>query len=172
MRRFMLISLSWIPGASAILMGRGIAGSLLMVVGLAAWDAAIVGFKVWQGPEAPWIAWSGLAAGVLASGGSVIWTLLESSPGRRRRRRQLADRALETALRAYLRGKLREARVAVEAGRRGDGRDVDLLFLEWQLARQLGDEARARRLRSRLRRTDLDEKWQWELERAREMEHA
>ena len=60
---------------------------------------------------------------------------------------------------------MQRARIALDSGLVNDDRDIDLLFLDWQVSRCLGDDSRARRSRRRLRRFDLDEKWLWEVQR-------
>ncbi len=161
--RILLILLSSIPGAGLILQGRTVLGALLMVFGLFSWNLAFLGFFVWQGSLGPIMAWAGMVVGGLCTLASVYWTAVGCSPSRQRRLRERADRSLHVAMRAYLRGKMPEALVAVESGLRGSHSDVDLLFVGWQLACQLGESRQARRLLRRLRRADVEGKWDWEV---------
>lgn len=52
-----------VPGASAILLGRGLFGSLLMLGGLHSLAFAYIGFAMWYGAGRMVIAWSGLVIG-------------------------------------------------------------------------------------------------------------
>ena len=160
--RTLLILLAVVPGTSPFLLGHGVLGSLLLFVGLNAWNLVLIG-SIWIGDEASLLTGAGVTLGILTSVGSVVWTAVMTSPRRRQRLKKIADRALEVGLFAYLRGKLPAARSAIDAGLRRAGRDPDLLFVGWKLAREMQDRSRARRLLRRLRRVDLDGKWTWEL---------
>ena len=95
----------------------------------------------------------------------MLWTIHWTSEDRIEKTRREVESALDEAQRSYLRGRLEEARVSLDRGLKMDGRDIDLLFLDWQIARRLGDEQRARKSRRLLRKHDLDEKWLWEVQR-------
>lgn len=163
--RALWVLFSLIPGAPAIARGRVWSGSALLLLGFAGWDLAILGAYLVQGPVAEPARVTGLAVGVTATLLSVIWTLRMTSRRRRDRLRAQTIRALEHAQTAYLLGDLATARSSVRDGLRIDARDIDLIHLEWHLARDRGDQRVERRTRRRLRRLDLDEKWVWELDR-------
>ncbi len=152
-----------------MLRGRGFLGALLMVVGLFGWNLGLIGFLVWQGDRASLMGWGGVVLGALCTLTSFIWTAVTCSSARQKRLREHADRSYQLAMGAYLRDKLPEARVAVEAGLKGSSFDIDLLFLGWQLARCMGEPRQARKLLRRLRRADLEGKWDWEIEREKEL---
>ncbi len=161
-QRVLLLIVALIPGVSPFLLGHFLWGSVLIIVGLNAWNVLLIG-TLWLGEEASLLQTTGGIGGVLASGISFLWTLLETSPERCRNQEHCADRALRVGLTAYLRGKLNRAHLAVDWGLKQSRRDPDLLFFAWRLAEEMGQEARARRLRGRLRRADLDGKWEWEM---------
>ena len=168
MKRILLLILSVIPGVGPILVGRDVLGSLLLIGGLNFWCLAFIGFFLWIGPEGKWIGGLGLFLGLSSSIGSLVWTAIVTSPRRQQYVRAIANRALELALFAYLRGKLSTAQAAVEAGLRRARRDRDLLFVLWQMARETPDRGRARRLRRRLRHVDHEKKWEWEVKSTEE----
>lgn len=170
MTRTFLILLSFLPGASAILLGHGSFGALLMVFGLFGWDAFVLGFLL-LGEHARTIAWTGAVIGPLATIISVIWTVVVTSPTRREIQDAQAARALETAYIAYLRGNNRGAWIACERGLRGAQSDADLLFLAWCLTlRSHQQRGLERRLYRRLIRADEAGKWSWEIERELEQQ--
>jgi hypothetical protein len=154
-----------VPGAPAIAHGRIAGGALLLLVGLAGWDLAVFGAYLLDGRWAEPARVGGISLGLAATLLSLLWTARLTSPRRRARLDRETGRALAQAQGAWLRGDLDGARVAVREGLRADSRDIDLLFLEFQLARARGDLRCARRSRRRLRRFDLDEKWWWDVER-------
>jgi len=164
MRAILLIS-SLIPGLGPILLGRIYRGLLLLVLGGGGWAFLAAGSTVWAGPDRWQAQWSGSVVALIATLISVRWTLRLTSDERRTAIRKRVERALDDAQRCYLRGRMARARIALDSGLTQDERDIDLLFLDWQVARQLGDSSRARRSRRLLRRYDLDEKWLWELQR-------
>jgi hypothetical protein len=137
----------------------------LVVLGGGGWAFLAAGSTVWAGPDRWQAQWSGSVVAVIATLISVRWTLRLTSDERRTAIRKRVERALDDAQRCYLRGRMARARIALDSGLTQDERDIDLLFLDWQVARQLGDSSRARRSRRLLRRYDLDEKWLWELQR-------
>ena len=106
--------------------------------------------------------------GLASSLGSIGWTCLTSSRRRQRRLRGRADRSLAVAQRAFLRDKLAEASMAVEAGLHSARSDVDLLFIGWQVARQRGEVKHARKYLRRLRSADVEGKWDWEVKMGEE----
>ena len=165
MQRILLLIVAVIPGVSPFLLGHYLWGAVLIVLGLNAWNVLLIG-ALWLGEEASLLQTLGGVAGVAASGVSFVWTLWETSPERCRHQEDCADRALRVGLTAYLRGKAKTARVAVDWGLRQARRDPDLLFLAWRLARDRGDVPKARRLAVRLRRVDLEGKWDWEMHNA------
>jgi len=157
--------LALVPGAPAIAHGRLLGGASLLLVGLIGWDLAVFGAFLVEGEWSEPMRLGGLALGIAATLLSVCWTIRLTSRRRRARLDRETGRALSQAQAAWLRGELEEARGAVREGLRADPRDIDLLFLEFQLARARGDRRGARRSRRRLRRYDLDEKWWWDVER-------
>ena len=169
MVRMLLLLLATVPGAAPFLLGSELFGALLLVLGLNAWNLAFLGYFVLIADDSQLLGHLGLTLGLLASVGSVLWTAVITSPTRRERLREIADRAFKLGLHAFLRGKCDTARTAVEAGLRTSRQDCDLLFLAWRLARQEDDGSRARRLLRRLRRADLEEKWVWEIEQLEEV---
>lgn len=154
-----------IPGIGPILLGRIQRGLALLFVGGTGWVLFLVGSTVWAGPDRLETQVLGALLGAGATLVSVSWTQRLTSPTRRRMIRERVERALDDAQRCYLRGRMQRARVALDSGLGSDDRDIDLLFLDWQVSRCLGDDSRARRSRRRLRRFDLDEKWLWEVQR-------
>ena len=164
MRIFLLI-LSLIPGIGPILLGRVQRGLALLFFGGTGWVLFLVGSTVWAGPDRVQTQLIGVVLGTVSTLISVVWTHRITSPTRRRWIRERVERALDDAQRCYLRGRMQRARIALDSGLVNDDRDIDLLFLDWQVSRCLGDDSRARRSRRRLRRFDLDEKWLWEVQR-------
>ena len=169
MRLFWLL-LALIPGAPAIVFGRWLAGASLFVLATAGWNLGLylnlfVEGGAWGGVRASVLEGAGFVVGGLCTLISLLWTAMLTSSERAERRRLAADAAVVKAQSAILTDDLDAARLALQEGLRADPRDVDLLFLEWSVARDRGDERRARRVRRRLRRLDLDEKWTWEVER-------
>ena len=164
--------LALIPGASAIAHGRVIGGAALCLVGFSGWNLALYSLllPVAGGPlglNAMTARWLGLSVALVATVGSLVWTQRITSPSRRERLGRSTAAALQSAQLAYLQGDLSTARQSVREGLRADSRDVDLLFLAWQFARDFGDTSEERRMKRRLLRLDLDEKWTWQLERER-----
>jgi len=141
------------------------AGAALFLLGVVGWNAWFFGWFGLEGPAGAIPRMAGLAVGVGSMVFSVSWTTRLISVSRQERTRRETEAALSRAHVAYLQGDLVTARGAVREGLRADPRDVDLLFLEWRLARDRGDPRTARRARRRLTRLDLDEKWLWDVER-------
>ncbi|MGE4618395.1 MAG: hypothetical protein AAEJ04_01145 [Planctomycetota bacterium] len=164
MRVFLLIS-SLIPGIGPILLGRIEAGLALLFFGGSGWVFLGAALTVWAGPDRLQAQVVGSLVGILCTLISVVWTYRMTSPTHRMWIRKQVEEALDDAQRCYLRGRMDRARMALDSGLVQDDRDIDLLFLDWQVSRRLGDESRARRSRRRLRRFDLDEKWLWEVQR-------
>ena len=164
MRTILMIS-SLIPGLGPILLGRVYRGLFLLLIGGAGWALCGAASTVWAGPDRWQAQWGGAAVGAILTVISFRWTERLTSLDRRREIRKRVERALDDAQRCFLRGRMNRAQLALDSGLAQDDRDIDLLFLDWQVARQLGESARARRSRRRLRRYDLDEKWLWELQR-------
>lgn len=164
LRAFLLI-LSVIPGLGPILLGRVQRGLSLFFLGGTGWVLLVAGSTVWAGPDREQTQLTGAALGVVSTLVSALWTYRITSPTRRRLIRRRVERALDDAQRCYLRGRMLRARAALDSGLVNDDRDIDLLFLDWQVSRCLGDDSRARRSRRRLKRFDLDEKWLWEVQR-------
>ena len=170
-RRVALIVVSIVPGVGPILLGRELWGSLLLFGGLNAWNLAALGtFFLITDP--PWL-WGaiGVVLAVAASVTSVVWTALLTSPARCRWRQEQADRAWKAACLAFLRGRVAEAGVAVEAGLQVAPEDPDLCFLRWFLASHRAGERvpPPRAPRRRWRRHDRKEKWTWEVQREEEL---
>ncbi|MEE2856583.1 MAG: hypothetical protein VX949_04230 [Planctomycetota bacterium] len=165
MVRFFLMLLSVIPGMGPILLGRVQRGLLLLLLGGTGWVFLLAGTTVWAGPDRAQTQLLGAALGIVCTFVSVVWTHRLTSPIHRRWVRVQVERALDDAQRCYLRGRMQRAQMALDSGLVKDDRDIDLLFLDWQVSRSLGNESRARRSRRRLRRFDLDEKWLWEVQR-------
>lgn len=165
MLRLLLMLLSVVAGAPAILLGRTVGGTLLLAGWFFGGVLALAGSNLWQGDGKPAAILTGVFLFATSVAISVVWTWLLTSPGRRDHCRKQAQRALGTAQKAYLRGHLREAKVALIYGLRHDERDVDLLFLDYHVSRDLGEGERVRTVRRRLARLDLDEKWLWEIQK-------
>ncbi len=163
--RMILVISALIPGLGPILLGRLYRGLILLLTGGAGWVLCVAGTTVWAGPDRWKTQLSGALVGAICTLISVRWTLRLTSKERRLQIRKKVERALDDAQRCYLRGRLQRAQVALDSGLAQDEHDIDLLFLDWQVARQLGDAPRARRSRRLLRRFDLDEKWLWEVQR-------
>jgi len=167
--------LALIPGASAIAHGRLIGGATLCLVGFSGWNLALYSLLLPAaggslGLNATSARWLGLSIASVATVCSLVWTHRITSPSRRERLDRSTAAALQSAQLAYLRGDLSSARQSVREGLRADSRDVDLLFLAWQFARDFGDTSEERTMKRRLLRLDLDEKWAWQLQRVRVLE--
>lgn len=165
MLRLFLMLLSVVAGAPAILLGRAMGGTLLLAAWFFGGVLSLAGNNLWQGEGKTIAIVTGVFLFATSIAISVVWTYLLTSPGRKEHCRQQAQRALGTAQKAYLRGHLREAKVALMYGLRHDERDVDLLFLDYHVSRDLGEGERVRMVRKRLERLDLDEKWLWEIQK-------
>ena len=165
MLRLFLMLLSVVAGAPAIVLGETVGGTLLLAAWFFGGVLALAGSNLWLGEGQAGATLTGVVLFSVSVGISVIWTWLLTSPGRRERRRRQAQRALGTAQKAYLRGHLREAQLALKFGLRHDERDVELLFLDYHVSRDLGEKDRVKVVRRRLERLDLDEKWLWEIQK-------
>ena len=162
--RFLLIFSSVIPGLPLLLHGRYGYGLLLFLFGSASWILHLAS-HLRIGDDRELFLGGSIVGGILCSLATVMWTIHWTSEDRIEKTRREVESALDEAQRSYLRGRLEEARVSLDRGLKMDGRDIDLLFLDWQIARRLGDEQRARKSRRLLRKHDLDEKWLWEVQR-------
>ena len=171
--RLIWLFLGLIPGLVPLLFGRLRGG--LILFGLAALGIKVALYTRWFLDEEDLgifrligvsnLEFFGVLTAFACSLFSFSWTFRMTSPALRERREVAADAALASAQAAYLRGDLEEALAETRAGLAVHPEDIDLLFLESQIAEEIGDPKRARRARKRLRRFDLTEKWIWESER-------
>ncbi len=162
--RALLVLSSVIPGLPLLFYGRYAYGLLLFLFGTASWILHLASHLRVGDDRGLFLATS-LLGGLFCTLVTVIWSIRWTSEERIEKTRREVEAALDEAQRSYLRGRLEEARVSLDRGLKMDGRDIDLLFLDWQIARKMGDEGRARRSRRLLRKHDLDEKWLWEVQR-------
>ena len=162
--RALLLLSSVIPGLPLLIYGRYAYGLLLFLFGSASWVLHLAS-HLRVGEDRDLFLSGSLVGGVICTLATAMWSIHWTSAERIEKTRREVELALDEAQRNYLRGRLEEARVSLDRGVKMDGRDIDLLFLDWQIARRLGDEHRARRSRRLLRKHDLDEKWLWEVQR-------
>ena len=153
-----------IPGLPLLLHGRYSPGLLLFLFGTASWTLHAASHLRVGGDRHLFLVIS-LLAGISCSLATLIWTYHWTSNERIEQTKQRVEAALDEAQRSYLRGRLDQARTSLDQGLKHDSRDIDLLFLDWQVARRMGDDPRARRSRRMLRKYDLEEKWLWEVQR-------
>ena len=162
--RVLLVLSSVIPGFPLLLHGRYAYGLLLFLFGSASWILHLAS-HLRVGDDRGLFLGLSLLSGLVCSALTIGWSIHWTSEERIEKTRREVESALDEAQRSYLRGRLEDARVSLDKGLKMDSRDIDLLFLDWQIARKLGDESRARRSRRLLRKHDLDEKWLWEVQR-------
>ena len=155
---------SVIPGLPLLFNGRYAYGLLLFLFGSASWILHLAS-HLRVGDDRMFFLVTSLLGGVSCTFFTAVWSIRWTSADRIEKTRREVEAALDEAQRSYLRGRLDEARISLDRGLKMDGRDIDLLFLDWQIARKMGDEGRARRSRRLLRKHDLDEKWLWEVQR-------
>jgi tetratricopeptide (TPR) repeat protein len=163
--RFVALLLSLVPGWGHVYWGRERLGLTIFTAAAVAGFALLNGLFIFQGAGKSELTWTAGIIFALIFVATWLDLLARTSLSRVRREDESRERWLEEGTLAYLRNDLEEAVARFSCCLSLDPHDVEALFRLGVVAARRGDHRQARRWFAKTLRHDLEEKWQWEIQR-------